>query len=136
MLVCVDACSVYLYLNACRCSAVLCVFFFKQKTAYYMRISDWSSDVCSSDLLPPLMPSRAWRRHCRGCSGWSRKTPSSSGREPSARHGSRSAGASASPGRSEERRVGKACVSVDLGGRRLIKKQKPTDYTSSRYTSI
>src|SRR3546814_8193387 len=28
----------------------LFVFFFKQKTAYYMRISDWSSDVCSSDL--------------------------------------------------------------------------------------
>src|SRR3546814_7033762 len=26
------------------------VFFFKQKTAYEMRISDWSSDVCSSDL--------------------------------------------------------------------------------------
>src|SRR3546814_9923449 len=38
------------------CSCVLswlqvCVFFFKQKTAYEMRISDWSSDVCSSDLL-------------------------------------------------------------------------------------
>src|SRR3546814_2867632 len=30
------------------CSCV--VFFFKQKTAYEMRISDWSSDVCSSDL--------------------------------------------------------------------------------------
>src|SRR3546814_3753921 len=29
---------------------VLVVFFFKQKTAYEMRISDWSSDVCSSDL--------------------------------------------------------------------------------------
>src|SRR3546814_7009586 len=27
-------------------------FFFKQKTAYEMRISDWSSDVCSSDLPP------------------------------------------------------------------------------------
>src|SRR3546814_10771949 len=27
-------------------------FFFKQKTAYEMRISDWSSDVCSSDLKP------------------------------------------------------------------------------------
>src|SRR3546814_3497314 len=27
-------------------------FFFKQKTAYEMRISDWSSDVCSSDLDP------------------------------------------------------------------------------------
>src|SRR3546814_10056689 len=28
-----------------------CFFFFKQKTAYEMRISDWSSDVCSSDLF-------------------------------------------------------------------------------------
>src|SRR3546814_16764064 len=32
---------------------VLCFFFFKQKTAYEMRISDWSSDVCSSDLIAP-----------------------------------------------------------------------------------
>src|SRR3546814_9939365 len=33
------------------------IFFFKQKTAYEMRISDWSSDVCSSDLLPkPYTP--------------------------------------------------------------------------------
>src|SRR3546814_3814368 len=31
---------------------VCCLFFFKQKTAYEMRISDWSSDVCSSDLAP------------------------------------------------------------------------------------
>src|SRR3546814_3990908 len=31
-------------------SIVCFVFFFKQKTAYEMRISDWSSDVCSSDL--------------------------------------------------------------------------------------
>src|SRR3546814_4176737 len=30
-------------------------FFFKQKTAYEMRISDWSSDVCSSDLLKMLI---------------------------------------------------------------------------------
>src|SRR3546814_2332687 len=29
---------------------LLIIFFFKQKTAYEMRISDWSSDVCSSDL--------------------------------------------------------------------------------------
>src|SRR3546814_7780675 len=40
----------------CRCVGVVLVilvfgvFFFKQKTAYEMRISDWSSDVCSSDL--------------------------------------------------------------------------------------
>src|SRR3546814_19548947 len=34
-------------------------FFFKQKTAYEMRISDWSSDVCSSDLHPqPLFAER------------------------------------------------------------------------------
>src|SRR3546814_4632382 len=33
------------------CGTVSCIiFFFKQKTAYEMRISDWSSDVCSSDL--------------------------------------------------------------------------------------
>src|SRR3546814_17626505 len=31
-------------------SDVVIMFFFKQKTAYEMRISDWSSDVCSSDL--------------------------------------------------------------------------------------
>src|SRR3546814_9839556 len=30
-------------------------FFFKQKTAYEMRISDWSSDVCSSDLQDPAI---------------------------------------------------------------------------------
>src|SRR3546814_6480754 len=36
---------------------VVClVFFFKQKTAYEMRISDWSSDVCSSDLPLPRAP--------------------------------------------------------------------------------
>src|SRR3546814_15058558 len=33
---------------------MLCVLFFKQKTAYEMRISDWSSDVCSSDLVADL----------------------------------------------------------------------------------
>src|SRR3546814_1634985 len=32
----------------------MCFFFFKQKTAYEMRISDWSSDVCSSDLFADL----------------------------------------------------------------------------------
>src|SRR3546814_427832 len=35
---------------AATCLEVLRCFFFKQKTAYEMRISDWSSDVCSSDL--------------------------------------------------------------------------------------
>src|SRR3546814_1991192 len=39
------------------------VFFFKQKTAYEMRISDWSSDVCSSDLrAEEIAPLRAAER--------------------------------------------------------------------------
>src|SRR3546814_4210548 len=49
--------SVYFYWMWCLvisiCSSLVCVFlffFFKQNTAYEMRISDWSSDVCSSDL--------------------------------------------------------------------------------------
>src|SRR3546814_13697030 len=50
---------------------MLFIFVFKQKTAYEMRISDWSSDVCSSDLhaLPrpslrrPRSPSHAPRPH-------------------------------------------------------------------------
>src|SRR3546814_4142699 len=32
------------------------LFFFKQKTAYELRISDWSSDVCSSELHLPVAP--------------------------------------------------------------------------------
>src|SRR3546814_3247379 len=41
-----------------------CVFFFfKQKTAYEMRISDWSSDVCSSDLPVPPLDCRIDRRN-------------------------------------------------------------------------
>src|SRR3546814_13744035 len=38
---------------------VVCFFFFKQKTAYEMRISDWSSDVCSSDLRDVAPTKRA-----------------------------------------------------------------------------
>src|SRR3546814_5233322 len=37
------------------------VFFFKQKTAYEMRISDWSSDVCSSDLPAQVLQMRVPR---------------------------------------------------------------------------
>src|SRR3546814_10045778 len=54
-------------------------FFFKQKTAYEMRISDWSSDVCSSDL-------RDLRQRQRRRLGWgkpARKAPSRSSQRPS-----------------------------------------------------
>src|SRR3546814_6441282 len=48
-----------------------CFFFFKQKTAYEMRISDWSSDVCSSDLSislerPSCHRRMAWPLPCAG----------------------------------------------------------------------
>src|SRR3546814_9330451 len=42
----------------------LCFFFFKQKTAYELRISDWSSDVCSSDLRD------VWRIKAAGAGGY------------------------------------------------------------------
>src|SRR3546814_1772079 len=38
------------FLSLIRLGCLYVFFFFKQKTAYEMRISDWSSDVCSSDL--------------------------------------------------------------------------------------
>src|SRR3546814_14766204 len=80
-------------------------FFFKQKTAYEMRISDWSSDVCSSDLpdraqagtspvIPsparPIAPARKNERRSISCVMVNCPTDS----------------------RSEERRVGKECVST------------------------
>src|SRR3546814_4963682 len=58
----------------------VCIFFFKQKTAYEMRISDWSSDVCSSDLRAEgqqdvvmvrhagLQPARVLSAHPDDCS--------------------------------------------------------------------
>src|SRR3546814_1004816 len=41
------------------CCLYVVFFFFKQKTAYEMRISDWSSDVCSSDLLSTVAAARS-----------------------------------------------------------------------------
>src|SRR3546814_9902770 len=69
------------------------VFFFKQKTAYEMRISDWSSDVCSSDLPERLhhLLRQAARTH---------DLDLALDRRHVGRH------------RSEERRVGKECVST------------------------
>src|SRR3546814_7761945 len=67
-------------------SSSLFFFFFKQKTAYEMRISDWSSDVCSSDLL---------------------RQEASRPRPVAEQFGDLTPLA-----RSEERRVGKECVST------------------------
>src|SRR3546814_5536986 len=48
------------------------VLFFKQKTAYDMRISDWSSDVCSSDLIQEISAVPAIRQAGPGCTSYSR----------------------------------------------------------------
>src|SRR3546814_3024470 len=46
-----------------------CVFFVKQRTAYEMRISDWSSDVCSSDLVAPVKDIHCYVRTDPGAGG-------------------------------------------------------------------
>src|SRR3546814_10625029 len=79
---------------------VFLFFFFKQKTAYEMRISDWSSDVCSSDL--GVVP--------RGALAIGDAAASCPIKSPRVRRG----GEDRAPVRcrSEERRVGKECVST------------------------
>src|SRR3546814_9939073 len=87
-------------------------FFFKQKTAYEMRISDWSSDVCSSDLLQ-----RQCRHHAQleeqglgRKAGRDRVAPCCLLRPPG--RDRRRVPEEGPLGRSEERRVGKECVST------------------------
>src|SRR3546814_8522403 len=46
------------------------LFFFKQKTAYEMRISDWSSDVCSSDLFAQCLVEAGMVGLAGGVAGW------------------------------------------------------------------
>src|SRR3546814_10039519 len=83
---------------------LLYFFFFKQKTAYEMRISDWSSDVCSSDLqAAKLLTDWAWWRRGDQCPPegdwhvWMLLAGRGFGKTRT---------------RSEERRVGKECVST------------------------
>src|SRR3546814_2841311 len=52
--------------DMCCTVAASGVFFFKQKTAYEMRISDWSSDVCSTDLAGRAAQRRNLLQPCRG----------------------------------------------------------------------
>src|SRR3546814_3321625 len=94
-------------------------FFFKQKTAYEMRISDWSSDVCSSDLDDGLIETRR-RPPGQPIGAGDRGKPA--GIEHDALAGGGGAGdcnvavrqgaVEEVTDRSEERRVGKECVST------------------------
>src|SRR3546814_2579469 len=86
-------------------------FFFKQKTAYELRISDWSSDVCSSDLGDAQRQAERDRTAPLGArpersGGWRAGGYFASRcKEPEVRRK-----IAALPPRSEERRVGKECV--------------------------
>src|SRR3546814_20852167 len=111
---------------------VFVFFFFKQKTAYEMRISDWSSDVCSSDLRAGAVRGRLLgrlylARQARGGAAWAR---CGGGRHD--RRGHRRGADRRHPCRRRLDRKsvveGKSVsVSVDLGGRRIIKKTKNTN---------
>src|SRR3546814_2368568 len=91
---------------------VVLFFFFKQKTAYEMRISDWSSDVCSSDLQPVERQHGGEQSrhpdHARRDAGedlW--LGPDAERKQADRQHEEQQ-----SIERSEERRVGKECVST------------------------
>src|SRR3546814_20906846 len=132
-------------------------FFFKQKTAYEMRISDWSSDVCSSDLRPARRagPARRTtgrvgrsgiepRRRLRGVGppnqGTGAAAPARTRRSRSRRDAQQGRTGRGIPPdhrrsdrrvRSEESREGKeVSVRVDTGGRRILK-NKHTKNTST-----
>src|SRR3546814_14348551 len=108
-------------------------FVFKQKTAYEMRISDWSSDVCSSDLMPHASGQPHCRCACRGSDG--RGGTSAGGADTTCgRAGATDTGIVLGRidlvRRAKYRGVRKSVVSgksvsvrVDLGGRRIMKKK-------------
>src|SRR3546814_10326632 len=77
------------------CMVFYVFFFFMQKTAFELRISDWSSDVCSSDLLAGLLGQSIVIDNKPGAGGLIGNQAIQKERN-----------------RSEERRVGKECVST------------------------
>src|SRR3546814_8285558 len=89
-------------------------FFFKQKTAYEMRISDWSSDVCSSDLPAPPVDwgGRVVEEVAIGPLAFRHEAASGKAAGEISGHFHPKAVVSVRGRRSEERRVGKGCVST------------------------
>src|SRR3546814_4665160 len=93
---------------------VLLFFFFKQKTAYEMRISDWSSDVCSSDLGVGQRQHRLVAFQHVAVHAFELLAPGpahQAAHQVPARAHAGDVAADQDRERSEERRVGKECVS-------------------------
>src|SRR3546814_15880969 len=114
-------------------------FFFKQKTAYELRISDWSSDVCSSDLVAIATDGA----ELFGTGSTSVRTAQDlsiySGIPPLVRSGDWFAASFTlrnGSDRSEERRVGKECVSTcrSRWSPYHEKKKKRTKHTNNHKT--
>src|SRR3546814_4607699 len=87
-------------------------FFFKQKTAYEMRISDWSSDVCSSDLRRQPAQNVVAAEFDDRVRGLLRQQPVEPRQPPGGRVAGNAAVDQRHVQRSEERRVGKECDST------------------------
>src|SRR3546814_4495662 len=93
-------------------------FFFKQKTAYELRISDWSSDVCSSDLGPGVrlrlaaVEVAAGGGRGAGAAAGAGEEVFDAGVEGTGALRAFADGGEDAQARSEERRVGKECVST------------------------
>src|SRR3546814_9582269 len=102
------------FILCCRCVSCVLLFFFKHKTAYEVRISDWSSDVCSSDLPQRRRAHQLLREPRDGvlqggdAGNLGRGVRVGSGADKPSPFETRSNERS----RSEERRVGKECVST------------------------
>src|SRR3546814_5701532 len=103
---------------SCTVVCVYCFFFFKQKTAYEMRISDWSSDVCSSDLHAAAVVRGSYHSVVVVDMPFGTYEASPQQAFESAAYLLKKSGAAAvkleggRAMRSEERRVGKECVST------------------------
>src|SRR3546814_13071633 len=107
-------------------------FFFKQKTAYEMRISDWSSDVCSSDLaerMDIVASQRIGKRLQPVRASSSGNDPPAGANELPGGGFPDSGGRSGNERRSAERRVGKECVST------CRSRWSQYHYTKKSYTS-
>src|SRR3546814_14678692 len=132
------------------CCVIIYFFFFKQNTAYEMRISDWSSDVCSSDLywswlrivvrssapFSPEAPVKGCTMNCALPVGVfqtlceaptvRRKPPFLRTRLLKSRKSGKTASMASRIDRKSVVKGKRVSVRVDFGGRRIIKKKQKT----------
>src|SRR3546814_14447396 len=107
----------------CNILLLFIFFFFKQKTAYEMRISDWSSDVCSSDLSS-MRTANSSPETAHNCVTSALSLPIARTALPSSTSARLAVSRSIRGDRKSVVSGTSVSVRVDLGGRRIIKKKK------------